>query len=208
MSRSWVRRSRSSSKRSRRSPPTLLPREKEKKLLHRAREGEGKSESQSENINWQIFHPLSGLTIVGFAIPGGQLSSGDGSAIRLTWEGAPWLQISPTRDRFVVQGRLGVPMWVPLDPCSVWGTSFERGQRGGSIVAVLPRVARTTPPLQLSNSLIAHLILRLVEGPVPGVDGEEREENKRSVTILESEMGGEKRIHQRIKVCIMRLGRV
>lgn len=79
--------------------------------------------------------------------------------------GPAWLEMSLSR--FVVHWGT----WAMREPFHPWPVgqsgSFVKGGnhpglRGGAVKAVLPRVTRAAPPLQLSDRLIAHLVHRLV----------------------------------------------
>lgn len=113
---------------------------------------------------------MSVLTIVWFPIPSGQLSCGYWSVVRNTGEGFARLQSASSRPLVHRGSRaMGEALhpWAMGQTCTLKRWYHDVRQRRGSIIAVFSRVARTTSPLQLSHCLKTHLVLWLVECPVP-----------------------------------------
>lgn len=112
-------------------------------------------------------------TIVWFSVPSRQLSCWYWSVVRHAGEGFARLQLASSRP--VVHGGSWA-MGESLHPWAMGHTPtikrwyHDVRQRCGSIVAVFSRVAGTTFPLQLSHRLKTHLVLWLVECPVPEED--------------------------------------
>ena len=108
----------------------------------------------------------------GLAIPCGQLSRGDGPVVWLSWEGLPWLQVTPGRLGPGVEGRPRVSVGEafeagPVRAPPLEGRHHHVWEGGGPIIAIISRVARAASPLQLRDGLVAHLVLGLVKRAIP-----------------------------------------
>lgn len=113
------------------------------------------------------------FTIVRSAAPCRQLPGGDRPSVRNAREGSARLQL-PSSRHHVHGGSRAVRVALQPGPMRQ-ARPFEWrhpviGRGRGALVAVVSGVAGAAPPLQLRHRFVAHLVSRLVEGPVPAED--------------------------------------